>query len=380
MDTTSNFFKEVQGAATLKHGILRRYLPVFAMRAGSRSPNNRVAYLDGYAGPGQYDDGQPGSPALAIETARWVLNTASGRAIDGYLVEKDAAIFAELKAFLEHAAPDWHAFQGDLQDHLPVILDSTDASTPLFAFVDPFGLGIPLKQIREIMQRGGTMAGGYRVGGVPTEILLNFSYPGLRRNAGHLTSTSTNEKYLQARATILKRTDRVLGGKWWREVWSSGQDDREAQIHLGWLHRVTEGSEGWGYWSIPVSDRWMGPPDYQLVLLTQHPAGLWHFNEALSSALEEFRQRCLEQAGSFDLDPLSVRERAWISEIKKNIQDLLRRRRHFTVGNEIFEVYGDAKGEAREKHIRRAIKQLYSEGQTSTNGVGDVQSMVVRRP
>lgn len=54
-----------------KHGILSRYPVVFAAKTGSASPGNRVVFLDGYAGRGEYDDGQPGSPLPLSRAADW---------------------------------------------------------------------------------------------------------------------------------------------------------------------------------------------------------------------------------------------------------------------------------------------------------------------
>jgi hypothetical protein len=122
----------------------------------------------------------------------------------------------------------------------------------------------------------------------------------------------------------------------------------------------------------------MGPPDYSLVLLTQHEAGLWHFNEALSSAMEPYRERCLAVTAQLDLEPLAPREELWVAEIKTNLEVLLQRGTPFKVSTEMAEVYGDALGWAREKHIRTAVKQLHREGKTTTDGKGKVQEMVVK--
>ena len=62
------FWDEPQGAAIFKHAVLGRYLPTYASKTGSRSAGGRVGILDGYAGKGWYDDGTPGSPALALDT------------------------------------------------------------------------------------------------------------------------------------------------------------------------------------------------------------------------------------------------------------------------------------------------------------------------
>jgi hypothetical protein len=69
-------------------------------------------------------------------------------------------------------------------------------------------------------------------------VLLNFSLPGLRRNAGHLTSTKTTGSYPAARATIIKRLDDTLGGEWWQPIWRSGDADREQRILDGYLERL----------------------------------------------------------------------------------------------------------------------------------------------
>ena len=52
MTRNEDFFRSPQGAATMKHAILKGYLPVFAGATGSTSIDNRVAYVDAFAGPG----------------------------------------------------------------------------------------------------------------------------------------------------------------------------------------------------------------------------------------------------------------------------------------------------------------------------------------
>lgn len=52
-----------------KHNILRKYLQAwFRILTGSNWPSE-VLYIDGFAGPGEYEGGEPGSPLIAIEEA-----------------------------------------------------------------------------------------------------------------------------------------------------------------------------------------------------------------------------------------------------------------------------------------------------------------------
>ncbi|PSN94208.1 hypothetical protein B9Q06_09975 [Candidatus Marsarchaeota G2 archaeon ECH_B_2] len=51
-----------------KHKILKTYLAAWFPILSKW--NGRVLYIDGFAGPGEYDDGSDGSPLLALEVAR----------------------------------------------------------------------------------------------------------------------------------------------------------------------------------------------------------------------------------------------------------------------------------------------------------------------
>lgn len=57
-----------------KHAILRRYLdawiPILSQQAASvRGPSREILYLDGFAGPGEYQGGELGSPIIALQAA-----------------------------------------------------------------------------------------------------------------------------------------------------------------------------------------------------------------------------------------------------------------------------------------------------------------------
>jgi three-Cys-motif partner protein len=58
---------ELDPHTAAKHMILRRYLQAWLPILSRR--NERVLYLDGFAGPGIYSEGEPGSPIIALRTA-----------------------------------------------------------------------------------------------------------------------------------------------------------------------------------------------------------------------------------------------------------------------------------------------------------------------
>lgn len=167
----------------------------------------------------------------------------------------------------------------------------------------------------------------------------------------------------------------VRGGQeMWRDL-PPGQ--RDSAIREEFVQRLIALPGGWGVYTVEVSDRWKGPTDYYLLLMTQHPDGVWEFNNNVSTAMEEYRQACLAEAGQMELEPLAVREQAWVAEIEANIARLLSAGA-FTIGDKVSEVYGTTLGYAREMHVRKAIKSLYAAGKTSTTGVGGVQRMRIK--
>jgi hypothetical protein len=85
LDSSSPFFVSKKAAAVLKHAILDSYVVPFASKVGRYAPDSRVVYLDGYAGPGRYEDGTPGSPALILDSAARI---AGFRQLDCYFVER----------------------------------------------------------------------------------------------------------------------------------------------------------------------------------------------------------------------------------------------------------------------------------------------------
>jgi hypothetical protein len=62
-----------------EHGIIQRYPAVFANKTSTWKRAGRVAVIDGYAGPGQYDDSTRGSPLLITDAANSSTSSAGAR-------------------------------------------------------------------------------------------------------------------------------------------------------------------------------------------------------------------------------------------------------------------------------------------------------------
>jgi three-Cys-motif partner protein len=377
----NQFFVSKQAAAILKHGILSRYLPPFIGKVGSRSLGNRVVLLDGYAGPGRYEDGTPGSPALLADTARQA--RVSTRSVECHLVEENKKHYGRLVNFLKAEGSELRAtaYQGRVEEHLDSVLQKA-VGLPMFAYLDPFGFGVPLDEVVRLLNRCGSPGAAQ-----PTEVLLNFTATGIRRVGGLLRERDITN----ASKKTLLRCDQACGGTWWQDVFRSenGEDPVHA-VASRYLSQVCARTGTRGF-LLPVKNRKNHKPIYYLIFFTRHGDGIWLFNEAVSGASADWRHvqaPPLQQPNAdllFDMpqpsfeDEEERRASDWVRIIQGNVQRLLQAGA-FVVGEKSAEVYGSTLGEARETHVRRAIKNLYESGLTGTSGVGKIPLMAIKPP
>lgn len=375
-----DFFEKPQPAAVLKHGILRRYLPVFASKTGSQSRGGLVIYVDGYAGAGTYKDGSAGSPALAVDVARTISRT---RQLRCFFVEKKKVAFESLSSYLnEHGEGlDCRPLRGRIEDHLGDILH-LHPDEPMFVFLDPFGVGVHFDHAKSVLLRSPH-------GSPKTEVLLNFNVQSVDRIGGLIDSSAKN------RVATLETLNGSMGGDWWQETYQSTSGfHRVEQIASGYRQRLAHAGGGrWGGWTVPVFDKIGGRPEYLLLHFTQHPDGRWEFHQALSGATKEWREAChaahpdkqrqLEELGQLPLEgleeapPFDEDEQAWVDELIRNVERLLDAGAPVRVLDRMHDVFGKALGLARETHLRSALRSLWKSARLRDEPKGPLQNYVI---
>jgi len=146
-----------------KHRILEGYLKAWLPILGSST--YRLIYLDGFAGPGEYEGGEDGSPIIALKMAKdHVLlnhNILKGTEIIFYFIDKNDSYCENLKRKIaEMGLPEnfnCHVECAKFGDHLTDVLDQLERSkliiAPTFAFIDPFGYSdTPMSEISRFMK------------------------------------------------------------------------------------------------------------------------------------------------------------------------------------------------------------------------------------
>lgn len=160
-----------------KHAILQRYLAAWLPIMSTY--NGKIIYLDGFAGPGEYTGGDPGSPIIAI---RAFLDHASAslrkKDVQFLFIEQDSARCRHLEQLLaQYRTQDsvqYQVFEGNFDETMTDLLAQLEEKqmrlAPTFAFIDPFGYShTPMKTIQRLMSHP------------KCEVLITFMYEEINR-------------------------------------------------------------------------------------------------------------------------------------------------------------------------------------------------------
>jgi three-Cys-motif partner protein len=204
-----------------KHEILRRYfeawLPIMASR------NDRVVYIDGFAGPGKYSMGEDGSPIVVLKAARDHTYPIKAELVCIF-VENDLERCRHLKNVLDEMSPTLPsrircaAVHGSFDEHLTKTLNVIETQkknlAPAFVFIDPFGFShTPFKIVAKVL------------GNSRCEVLVNFMYEEVNRFI-------SLEEHAQD-------FDSLFGTTEWRSVRElSGPPQRRKAIHDIYLRKL----------------------------------------------------------------------------------------------------------------------------------------------
>ena len=172
---------DIEPHTRAKHAILRRYLqawtPILTLGGFPE-----VVYVDGFAGPGRYSEGEDGSPVIALRVALDLHDRIESR-IRFLFVERDEERARTLEEVIDSMSipgnfrvdvAGGEAFDVAIRGLLDSYRAGDGQPPPIFAFIDPFGwTGVPFSIVREIMS--------YQ----SCEVFVTFMYEEINRFIGH---------------------------------------------------------------------------------------------------------------------------------------------------------------------------------------------------
>ena len=188
-----------------KHRLLQNYLKAWFPILSLSQRQGRVIFIDGFAGPGAYSDGESGSPLIALETlvGHSHFGDFSSTEFVFLFVESDEARCRHLVNAVDSY---WSAIGGrpanvrvePIQEDFVAVAEriahiGPGRLAPTLAFVDPFGWsGVPLTTIGQLLSSE------------KCEVIFNFMFehvnrfvdderPGIASSFVKLFGTSENE-------------------------------------------------------------------------------------------------------------------------------------------------------------------------------------------
>jgi three-Cys-motif partner protein len=165
-----------------KHDVLQNYLHAWLPILGSWA--GRIVFIDGFAGPGEYEGGEEGSPIIALKA---LIEHSRKHAITAEVVflfiEADEDRAEHLKQLIDVLRPHFppkvkaEVVTGKFDGEMTAVLDDLDEQrskmAPAFVMVDPFGIsGTPMDVIRRILRNP------------RCEVYVSFMYESMNRFIG----------------------------------------------------------------------------------------------------------------------------------------------------------------------------------------------------
>ena len=240
------------------------------------SAHRILRYIDGFAGPGQYQGGDLGSPILALETVRghraFEQFSRQGNTMEFIFVERNSDFYESLKRKVDDG--HWPSSfnidvqSGEFDKALTQLLDDASRTEgrmpPTLLFVDPFGpAGFPM----ELFKR-----------------LSSFDHVDVLINLNH----SEFVQWILPDPRKHVTADRLYGGPRWRPALPMHGRDRDQFLIDEYKYALRD--IGWLATSFEMVNK-QNQTAYHLVFGTGSPKGLEAIKRAMRNASQtgEFR-------------------------------------------------------------------------------------------
>ena len=272
-----------------KHSILRRYLQAYFPKLSRW--HGRVVFIDGFAGPGVYSKGEPGSPIIALDALAEHKHRGSMEDCDFQFlfIESDPKRLEILEGILENRSDGPNVttstHQGAFEDFMSEAMDALAGREPApsFVMVDPFGVkGLPLRLLRRLAR--------FR----RTELLVSLMYEPIIRFLDHPNFES--------------HLDDLFGTREWREARGLAADVKKgflSDLYAGQLRNV-----GMRYVRLFEMRDAGNRTEYFLAFATQNKEGLraikdamWKVDEAGGLVFSDFTAPSAGQGTLFTAEP-----------------------------------------------------------------------------
>jgi three-Cys-motif partner protein len=353
----ADFFATKRPWSRYKDAILRYYLePYIPKVAKLRKP---ILVVDGFAGRGQFGDGEPGSPLIICNTVQsW---RARGKHISVELIEADAITLAQL----EQVTKSYREFTVVKQGRFEVCVSELAArakSVSMFLYLDPYTVkSLNYSRMKAVYNQISD--------GASVEVLMNFNVATFMRWAlaalkrGDAVPPEAYEDEADYQADDPKERleiatlNAIAGGDYWIGI-ANSEAPFATKLDLftkDYCERLRESFQH--VCSYPVKEKYQHRvPKYMLIYATRSPDGLSLMNDSMCKARRDFLTAEFNSDTLFDLTPPT--EQLDSAAIRRDVLEVLERKGRMSRGNLAFEVLSTSFCRCLEGEIKQEIGQL----------------------
>lgn len=288
MKSTDNFFGTKRPWSILKDEILASYLmPYITKISHTGCP---ITIADCFAGKGQFDDGQPGSPIYIAKAIEEFKSNKPETQIDGIFVEQK--YYKDLQENL-CSFKFCTLIDSDYEKWInKFIRDNVEHKRNLLLYVDPYGIKhIPFKFFKRI---GELNLNSF-------ELLLNFNSFGFLREGCRLLElrdfdcNEDSDVYEKDDVNSVQRMNAIAGGPYWQKFLREYSQDtinmKEAERMLSESYIQKLKTIFQYVVNIPIKNRKSHLPKYRIVFGTNSEDGLLLVADKMSRTWKEFVDR-----------------------------------------------------------------------------------------
>jgi three-Cys-motif partner protein len=282
----ADFFKTKRDWSLRKDLILQDYLVPYLPKMASQG--RPVLVVDGFAGPGRFDDGQPGSPLIICEAVRARRANSAAGVFKALLVERDPELFGRLKDNTSQFR-DFLTVRNDSFGEVLPDIEKAVSENNVFLYLDPFTVtGLAWNSLDRIFQHVNHKQS--------VECLINFNVFALARVAcvalgKKFKDISDEEGMVGESGSTIATVNESLGGEWWQEPFRAAKEFSAACEILtrGYVDKL-RGRFAEVCWHEIKERHAHSIAKYILVFGSRHPAALELMNDAMAKSLQHLAQ------------------------------------------------------------------------------------------
>lgn len=224
-----DFFAGKRTWSLIKDRILASYVPAYVNKV--KRLDRPIVLIDGYAGPGIFEDGHEGSPLIICSAAE---KYAKGH-YSAHFFNVEKKFHEKLESMIKshgwsHSA---HCYLGNSLTYINQIPQILKNHT-VFLYLDPFGLkGCGFDQLEPFLVRDASYS---------TEIVLTMCMPVVHRLASrHAIKKGQEDEKIKSYHLLLTK---VFGGEYWKDILLYQQnvaaEDKEFQLIKAYLAKLKQ--------------------------------------------------------------------------------------------------------------------------------------------